>query len=77
MDTGPPDVAISLDGNMKNFEFTAEELEVLREILQHNLNEIDVEVFRTDTHDFKEMLKRRRDTVEHLLAKLPASAVAA
>jgi hypothetical protein len=60
---------------MQNFELTAEELEVLRDILQHNLSEIDVEVFHTDTHDFKEMLKRRRNTVEHLLAKLPGSAV--
>ena len=62
---------------MQNLEFTAEEVEVLRDILQHNLNEIDVEVFRTDTHDFKEMLKRRRATLEHLLAKLPGTAVAA
>ena len=62
---------------MQNFECTAEEVEVLRDILQHNLSEIDVEVFRTDTHDFKEMLKRRRDTVEHLLSKLPAPTVAA
>jgi hypothetical protein len=62
---------------MQNFEFTVEEVEVLRDILQHNLSEIDVEVFRTDTHDFKEMLKRRRTTLEHLLAKIPAPAVAA
>jgi BMFP domain-containing protein YqiC len=62
---------------MQNFECTAEEVEVLRDILQHNLSEIDIEVFRTDTHDFKEMLKRRRDTVEHLLAKLPAPTVSA
>jgi len=62
---------------MQSFELTAEEAAVLRDILQHNLSEIEVEVFRTDTHDFKEMLKRRRTTVEHLLAKLPGPTVPA
>ncbi len=62
---------------MQTIEFTAEELEVLREVLQHGLSEIDVEVFRTDTHDFKEILKHRRDVLEHLLGKLPAAPVTA
>ena len=62
---------------MQNFEFSPEELEVLREVLQHGLNEIDVEVFRTDTHDFKEMLKHRRQIMEHILAKLSPTAVGA
>jgi hypothetical protein len=54
---------------MQNFEFSTEEVEVLRDILQHNLSEIDVEVFRTDTHDFKEMLKHRRDIIQHILGR--------
>ncbi|HWI58749.1 MAG TPA: hypothetical protein VNZ22_16105 [Bacillota bacterium] len=62
---------------MQTFEFTPEEQEVMREVLQHSITEIDVEVFRTDTHDFKEMLKHRRDILEHLLAKLTAAPVAA
>ncbi len=57
---------------MQNVEFTAEELEVVREILQHRLSEIEVELFRTDTHDFKEMLKHRRGVLEQVLARLPA-----
>ena len=61
--------------HMQTFELTAEEAEVLRDILQHNLNEVDVEVFRTDTHDFKAMLRHRRGLIEHMLAKLAAPAV--
>jgi len=32
---------------------------------------MEVEVLRTDTHDFKAMLKHRREVLEHILAKLP------
>lgn len=62
---------------MQNFEFSPEELDVLRAMLQHGLSEIDVEVFRTDTHDFKEMLKHRRQVMEHILAKLTPAPVGA
>ncbi len=62
---------------MQNLEFTAEELEILREVLEHCMSEIDVEVFRTDTHDFKNLLKHRRDILEHILAKLSAAPVTA
>jgi hypothetical protein len=62
---------------MQHFEFTPEEVETLRDVMKHGLAEIDVEVFRTDTHDFKEMLKHRRTVLEHILAKLPAEAMAA
>ena len=61
---------------MQKIEFTTDELEVLRELVRHGLTEIDVEIFRTDAHDFKEMLKRRRDQMEHILAKLSATPVA-
>jgi hypothetical protein len=63
---------------MPYLEFSPEEEEVLREVLSHAIAEIDIEVFRTDTHDFKQMLKHRRDTLEHILRKLsPAPARAA
>ncbi len=57
---------------MRNFEFTSEELEVLREVLEREFKEIDVEVFRTDTHDYKEMLKHRRSILESLLNRFSA-----
>ena len=62
---------------MQNLEFTAEEQEVLKDVLQHSVDEIDIEVFRTDTHDFKQMLKHRRDVLEHILSKLSAAPVPA
>ena len=60
---------------MQNLEFSSEELDLLRDMLQHALSEIDVEVFRTDTHDFKAMLTSRRELMEHILTKLPAAPV--
>ncbi len=55
---------------MQSLEFTTEEQEVLRDVLRHAIAEIDIEVFRTDTHDFKQMLKHRRDLLEHVVSKL-------
>ena len=62
---------------MQKLELTLEEAEVLKEMLQHGLTEVDVEVFRTDTHDFKQMLKHRRDILGHLLTKVTAMPLAA
>jgi hypothetical protein len=55
---------------MLHFEINSEEQEILREVLEHELKEIDVEVFRTDTHDFKEMLKHRRSVLRGILDKV-------
>jgi hypothetical protein len=62
---------------MQNFVFTAEEVELLRDVLEHSLSELEVEVFRTDTHEFKEKLKHRRGILDGILAKLTAHAVVA
>jgi hypothetical protein len=61
---------------MQTREFTEEELEVLREVLRHKIDEADVEMFRTDTHDFKQMLKHRRNLLETVLIKLSSATVA-
>ena len=58
---------------MQSLEFTAEEQEVLKDVLQHSAVEIDLEIFRTDTHDFKQMLKHRRELLEHILTKVSAT----
>lgn len=55
---------------MQNVELTNEEAEVLRELLRHHVAEMDVEVGRTDTWDFKMMLKHRREVLEKTLSKL-------
>lgn len=62
---------------MQGVEFTAEEIEVLRELLRNKIDEVDIETFRTDTHTFKEMLKRRREVLEHMLTKLLSLPIAA
>lgn len=62
---------------MQSIEFTTEEIEVLRQLLRSKLDEIDVETFRTDTFTFKEMLKRRREVLEHMLTKLSSVPIAA
>ncbi|HTL15883.1 MAG TPA: hypothetical protein VL793_01530 [Patescibacteria group bacterium] len=64
------DGTVPEDEYMQSLEFTTEELDVLRELLRAKIDEIDVETFRTDTHDFKQMLKHRRDVLEHMMIKL-------
>lgn len=58
---------------MQTIELSAEEREVLHDVLEREFKEIDVEVFRTDTRDFKELLKHRRMVLEGLLLKLAAA----
>jgi hypothetical protein len=60
---------------MQTIEFTPEEKDVLSEVLAHEIEGINIEVFRTDTHDFKEMLKYRRAVLEHLLEKISSVSV--
>ena len=55
---------------MQKLEFTNEEMEVLRDLLQHYIDEMDIEVSRTDTRTFKAMLKHRRELVEEVLGKI-------
>jgi hypothetical protein len=62
---------------MPTIDFTQEEIEVMQDVLQHRLNEIDIEVFRTDAIDFKQMLKHRREVLEHAMLKLKAYPLAA
>ncbi len=58
---------------MRTIELTDEERDLLRELLRQNRSEMEVEIFHTDSHDFKEILKRRRDALDHVLAKLAAT----
>lgn len=61
---------------MKTVEFTSEELEILKQLIQHVLSDMEIEVFRTDTRDFKELLKHRRDVLEHVLDKVGSTVAA-
>ena len=60
---------------MASIELSAEEIEALREVLEHQVQQMDIEIDRTDTHDFKKRLQHRRDVLKNILAK--ASAVPA
>jgi len=62
---------------MQSIELTPEEREVISDVLNHEIEAINIEVFRTDTHDFKEKLKRRRTILEHLLQKVTVIPVGA
>jgi hypothetical protein len=62
---------------MQHVELTSEELEVMREVLRHCIGDMDMEVFRTDSHDYKAMLKHRREVLERVMEKLSKEPVAA
>jgi hypothetical protein len=62
---------------MQDFELTSEEAEVLREVLQFRIHELDVEIFHTDIHDYKDVLKHRRAVLQQVLEKLPGVPAAA
>ena len=62
---------------MRNVQLSLEEVEVIQELLQHRLAEMDLEIFRTDTHDYKQMLKHRKDVFEQILRKIEVMPMAA
>ena len=51
-------------------ELSSEELEILCELLQCELPRLDIEIDRTDTHDFKELLKHRRDALRRVSERI-------
>lgn len=62
---------------MIHLELTTEEGQDLREEVTKRLTELDHEIAHTDSMDFKDMLKRRRDVVRKFLGKLPDTAAIA
>ena len=54
---------------MSHVELSTEEQELLTELLQNSLMQLEVEIERTDSHDFREGLKRRRAAIKTLLEK--------
>jgi hypothetical protein len=55
---------------MVRIEFTSEEAESLREILDNYLSDLRMEIVDTDSHDYREMLKKRRDFVARTITQL-------
>ncbi len=56
---------------MIHLELTNEEELHLKEEVNKRLTELDHEIAHTDSIDFKDMLKRRRESVRKFLEKLP------
>jgi hypothetical protein len=55
---------------MQQIELSMDEVETLRELIARRLTEIEIEIERTDTHDFKENLKHSRRTLRQVSTKL-------
>ena len=62
---------------MIHLELTNEEERDLKEEVQKRLTALDHEIAHTDSMDFKDMLKRRREAIAKFLAKLPDLAAVA
>ncbi len=56
---------------MSHIELSDEELEILSQILQNSLATLELEIGHTDHQEFKTLLKRRREILRGLLAKVP------
>ncbi len=58
---------------MVKIEVTAEEAEDLRAILENYLSDLRMEIVDTDSPDYREMLKKRRDFIARLVGQLKGS----
>ena len=55
---------------MVHLELTADEAKVLREVLEHHLSELRMEIADTDSKDFREGLKTTKDVLLAVQRKL-------
>jgi hypothetical protein len=53
-----------------NVSLDREQVELVRDTLQHALTELRIESARADSHDFRVMLHHREDVLEQVLAKI-------
>jgi len=54
-------------------ELTSEEAETLRELVRQRVSELDREINRTDSLEFKDELRKVRRTMERILGRLSAA----
>jgi acetolactate synthase small subunit len=59
---------------MVRVELTTEEAKELHEILDNYLSDLRMEIVDTESHDFRAMLKKRKDFIERLLQQLKREA---
>lgn len=55
---------------MKTLELDDRQVEVLREVLSRYLSDLSMEIADTDSKDFRDDLKERKQTVEQVLGDL-------
>jgi hypothetical protein len=60
----------TLETRMVRIELTSQEAEELRSILDDYLSDLRMEIVDTEGHDFRVMLKKRKDLVNRLLDQL-------
>ena len=53
-------------------QLTADETQVLRDLLDRELGNVKEEVYKTDSAEYKELVKRREAIIVSLLAKVGA-----
>lgn len=57
---------------MQRIELRPDEQDVLRDVVNQAVAEMEIEVFRTDSHEFKDMLRHRLDLLKHVAIKIEA-----
>ena len=62
---------------MATLQLELDELKALEETLQRSISDLDVEVGHTDSHDYKETLKRKKALLDGVLQKVQTTTVAA
>jgi len=58
------------EAHMVKIEVTPEEAEELRAILENYLSDLRMEIVDTDSPDYRDMLKKRRDFMARLISQL-------
>ena len=73
MSRGPGCAAEPSENTMSQLELTAEEEATLREVLNHRLSELEVEILHTDHSEFRSMLKHHREVLARVAERLSRS----
>jgi hypothetical protein len=56
-----------------DIDLTGDEIDVLRHVLESYLSDLRMEIADTDSFDFREMLKHRKQVINKVLDALPAA----
>jgi hypothetical protein len=59
---------------MKTLVLNPEEERILAEVLERHVHDLDMEVAHTDSREFREMLRHRRDVLSHMQGRVQSLA---